>query len=105
MNPLLRMRTACLFALATLASLIFFAAPAPAQSAAEAAKIASTLPAASQTVLARLAVLHLLPDGPWRMHAGDIAHGEALDLDDSTWEKLDPKRKAAKDTVHASGSR
>ena len=38
-----------------------------------------------QTVVARLEALNHLPQGPWRMHLGDVAHGECVDLDDSAW--------------------
>jgi alpha-mannosidase len=38
-----------------------------------------------QTVVTRLAPLNHLPAGQWRVHNGDMAHGERLDLDDSAW--------------------
>jgi alpha-mannosidase len=59
-----------------------------AQSAAEAVKVAATLPADSQAVLARLSGLRELPDGAWKMHAGDLAHGETVGLDESGWEAI-----------------
>ena len=33
----------------------------------------------------RLGAFAKLPDGTWKVHAGDIPHGEAPDLDDSGW--------------------
>jgi len=33
------------------------------------------------------------------MHAGDLAHGEALDLDDSTWPIVRAKAEAGTDAV------
>ncbi len=46
-------------------------------------KLPAGLTAASGTVLERLAGLEALPDGAWKMHSGDLAHGEALHLDES----------------------
>jgi alpha-mannosidase len=50
--------------------------------AAEAPKSLSTQ---SQQVIDRLASFDDLPAAEWRYHAGDIAHGETLNLDDSAW--------------------
>ncbi|MGA7857461.1 MAG: glycoside hydrolase family 38 C-terminal domain-containing protein, partial [Terracidiphilus sp.] len=65
----------------------------------DAAQIAATLEPNSQTVIARLSSLSELPDGDWKMHAGDIAHGESLNLDESTWQIIKPKSKASNDAV------
>ncbi len=46
----------------------------------------SNLPAASRTVIDRLESLSQLPVGTWKMHAGDLAHGEDVNLDDSGWQ-------------------
>jgi len=43
------------------------------------------LSAGSNATLAALDALGELPADSWRVHAGDLAHGEAVDLDDSTW--------------------
>ena len=43
------------------------------------------LPAAQRATLERLQTLSILPDGPWRMHPGDLPHGESPTLDDRTW--------------------
>ena len=59
-----------------------------AQSAADAANAAASLPPSSHAVLVRLYGLHELPDGAWKMHAGDVAHGEAAGLDESTWQAI-----------------
>ena len=72
--------------LAVLAAVPFFASPSCAQSAADAAKFAASLPAESQAVISRLNSLRELPDGVWKMHAGDLAHGEQVNLDDSGWQ-------------------
>ncbi len=41
---------------------------------------------ASQSVLDALSLLKELPAKNWRSHAGDLAHGEPVDLDDSSWQ-------------------
>jgi alpha-mannosidase len=82
---------ACLVAL--LGALVF-AGVATAQTAEEAAKIGANLPAASQAVIARLSTLRELPDGAWRMHGGDLAHGEAVNLDEGAWTPIAVEAKA-----------
>ncbi len=62
--------------------------PAHAQDAKEAARMAAALPAPAQAVIARLSTLSELPDGQWKMHNGDLAHGEALNLDESGWQPV-----------------
>ena len=78
---------------------ILFANHAAAQTAAEAQEIAAKLPPQSQAVIERLSGLYELPDGAWKMHAGDLAHGEAANLDDSGWETIQPKGEAPNDAV------
>ncbi len=72
---------------------------AAAQSAADAAKIAANLEPQSRTVIERLSGLSELPDGVWKMHPGDLPHGEAVDLDDSSWETIKPRSDAPNDAV------
>jgi alpha-mannosidase len=72
---------------------------AAAQTAAEAAKIASPLPAQAQTVIARLTSLGELPDGGWKMHSGDLAHGEEEDLDESDWKPVVLEEKTPAEAV------
>jgi len=50
-------------------------------------------------VLETLASLETLPSGAWRFHAGDVAHGESLTLDDANWELVTPRAKAGKEAV------
>ena len=71
---------------------------AVAQSAADAAKIAAALPPDAQAVIGRLSALREISDGTWKMKAGDVAHGEAINLDESKWEPIS-KGPAAKDAV------
>src|ERR1700676_1230294 len=80
--------------------------PAGAQTAVEAAKVAaeidrvaSNLPAESRTVITRLTLLGELPSGAWKMHSGDLAHGETTGLDESGWETMNIPGKAPNDAV------
>jgi len=78
---------------------LVFAGEASAQTPEEAAKIAANLPAASQAVIARLSTLRELPDSVWKMHGGDMAHGEAVNLDEGTWTPIAVKDKAPNEAV------
>ena len=69
------------------------ASPALAQKikpAEELAALIQSLPAPSQAVIARLNMLTQLPAGAWRLHAGDVAHGEDPGLNDSSWQTVEP---------------
>jgi alpha-mannosidase len=55
-------------------------------------------PSALET-LHTLETLDALPAGEWRFHAGDLAHGESVTLDDSKWELVKPHSKAPTDAV------
>jgi alpha-mannosidase len=67
--------------------------------AAEVARVASNLPENSRNVIARLTVLRQLPDGAWKMHAGDVPHAESTTLDDSSWGTATIPSKAPNDAV------
>ena len=84
-----------LLAIAALA----FTLTAHAQDAKEAAKIAAALPAPAQQVIAQLSTLSELPDGAWKMHSGDIAHGESISLDESSWQAIKNPGSAPNDAV------
>lgn len=43
------------------------------------------MPPSAREVVEQLGTLNKLPDGQWRVHPGDVPHGESTDLDDSTW--------------------
>jgi alpha-mannosidase len=79
------------------------AASAAAQTSAliaeQTAKALAALTPESRAVLDRLSTLRQLPDGGWKMHAGDLAHGEAVDLDDSSWQPIANRAAAPKDAV------
>jgi alpha-mannosidase len=78
---------------------IFCAGYCAAQSAADAAKIAASLPPDSRAVIERLSGLRELPDGVWKIHAGDLAHGEAVGLDETGWQVIKPREKAPNEAV------
>ena len=80
-------------------AMLVFSGRAGAQSAAEAAKIAAALPPESRAVIERLTGLRELPDGGWKMHAGDLAHGEAVNLDESGWQPIASGSKVPNDAV------
>jgi alpha-mannosidase len=42
----------------------------------------------TRVVIDRLSSLRELPDGAWKLHAGDLAHGEAVNLDESGWQPI-----------------
>jgi alpha-mannosidase len=67
--------------------------------ASEVARVAGKLPKESQAVITRLTLLGNLPDGAWKMHAGDLPHGEAVSLDDSSWETQKVPGQAPNDAV------
>jgi alpha-mannosidase len=71
----------------------------PAQDAREDAAIVEKLPQPSRDVIARLSELRELPGGQWKMHAGDLAHGEAVNLDESGWQTIAPRQNAPNDAV------
>jgi alpha-mannosidase len=99
MNSLLKSHFVCFSCLAVFAAGLLFAERATAQSAADATKIAATLPAESRAVINRLSSLRELPDGAWKLHAGDLAHGEQVNLDESDWQPIANGSKAPKDAV------
>ncbi len=65
--------------------------------AAEINRVASNLPPESRDVITRLTMLRELPGGTWKMHGGDLAHGEEKSLDDSSWETIAVPGKAPND--------
>ena len=62
-------------------------------------KLEDSLPAPAQAVVHRLSSLATLPDGQWKTHPGDLAHGEAIQLDESSWQPIERRSKASKDAV------
>jgi alpha-mannosidase len=74
-------------------------ARANAQTAAQAAEILKSFSPGSQAVAQRLTQLNQLPAEEWRFHAGDLAHGESPDHDDSSWPLVKPRMDAPQDAV------
>ena len=66
---------------------------------AQAPKAASPLSSQSIAVIKQLSALENLPAGEWRFHAGDVPHGEALNLDDSSWAIEKAGARAPKEAV------
>jgi alpha-mannosidase len=101
LNRGLLKRESCAGLCAALLSSLFLylSAPVLAQSAEEAAQISKTLSPQSQSVIQRLSTLDNLPADGWKTHAGDLAHGEAVDFDDSSWPTVAAKSEAGTDAV------
>ena len=99
MNSILKLRYLRFAYLALLAAVTLFAGRVTAQTAAQATQIAANLPADARAVIDRLSSLRELPDGAWKLHTGDLAHGEAVILDESDWQTMATGSKAPKDAV------
>jgi alpha-mannosidase len=63
------------------------------------AQTLKTISTPSQQVIERLSQLNHLPVAEWRFHAGDVEHGEAVDLDDSSWPIVKPRVDAGNEAV------
>jgi len=60
------------------------------QSAADIAEHTKSMPDSARQVIDQLGAISHLPAVEWRMHDGDIPHGESPDLDDSAWPVAKP---------------
>ncbi len=81
-------------------SIAFLPSPARAQDAErEVAQVVKSLSAPSQEVIQRLYGLRQLPAGEWRFHAGDLEHGEAVNLDDASWPIVKPRTNGPTEAV------
>ncbi|MBS1813923.1 MAG: alpha-mannosidase [Acidobacteria bacterium] len=60
---------------------------------------ANVLSPASNETLKTLNALSTIPGVSWRYHAGDLAHGEAANLDDSQWKKVTKSLSAGLDAA------
>ncbi|WP_263350477.1 alpha-mannosidase [Acidicapsa acidisoli] len=94
-----RLGTAIVTAMFTFAFLLLLAIPSGAQNVALRDKIVAALPPEAQNVMTRLSSLSELPDGAWKMHSGDMAHGETISLDESNWQPIAKEAKAPNDAV------
>ncbi|HEX3437409.1 MAG TPA: alpha-mannosidase, partial [Pseudacidobacterium sp.] len=78
---------------------LFFSSFVWAQNAQQAAQITKSMPAESQAVIQRLGDLDHLDAGEWKFHAGDVPHGESVNLDDSSWQTVGPRSEASGDAA------
>ena len=95
MTSVLNLRRRLFALLFVFAATLIFTGYSAAQNAKDADKIAAGLAPESRAVIERLSGLRELPDGAWKMHAGDLAHGEAVDLDEGDWQTIKPEAKQA----------
>ena len=91
----------CCLAIVLVLLFAFFAArPATGQVVvSETERAAAQLPAQSRAVVERLLSLDQLPATAWKMHSGDLTHGEAVGLDESDWQPVALREKAPTDAV------
>ncbi len=78
---------------------ILFGSSAAAQRNSDMEKATALLKPEEQVVVNRLASLGELPAGTWKMHAGDVAHGEDANLDDSSWPAINVGQRASNDAI------
>jgi alpha-mannosidase len=93
-----RQRTKFTFQLVGIAFLCAGAATA-AQDATQLTRAAASLPTESRTVIKSLMSLREMPDGAWKYHTGDLAHGEDVNLDDSGWPVMPVGTTSSKESV------
>jgi alpha-mannosidase len=99
-RPLLPQRLLAIALLSPLIVLLPSAARAQTDPVAQqSAQALKTLSTPSQQVIEKLSQLNHLPAGEWRFHAGDVEHGEAVDLDDSSWPIVQPGAEAPNEAV------
>ena len=85
--------------LVVLAGVVLLSAQAWGQRNSDMARATALLPTDLRAVVDRLGSLQELPAGVWKMHAGDVAHGEDTDLDDSAWQPIKLGEKAPNEAV------
>ena len=59
----------------------------------------SALSAGAQRTISQLSSLNAIAAGEWKFHVGDVAHGEAPELDDSSWQTVAGKSHAPTEAV------
>ncbi|MGD0912925.1 MAG: glycoside hydrolase family 38 C-terminal domain-containing protein [Terracidiphilus sp.] len=89
----------CLRPVALCFGFLVVAAASSAQPPTDYKKATAMLPPDAQTVVNRLGSFRELPDGVWKMHAGDLPHAEDADLDDSGWQTVARNSKAPNEAV------
>jgi len=106
MKSILKLRFSSSALLIFLAATLMISGRATAQTLEEAAKLkaeiarlTANLQPDSRTVIEKLSALRELPDGAWKMHSGDLAHGEAVTVDETGWQPIANPGKAPNDAV------
>jgi alpha-mannosidase len=82
-----------------LVATLLFSGRAFAQRGGDFAKATVLLPPDCQKIVDRLGSFRELPDGVWKTHSGDLAHGEEVNLDESSWQTIAPDAKAPNEAV------
>ena len=59
----------------------------------------ASLPPVVRSTVQQLGSMNMMRAEDWRYHVGDIAHGEAVDLNDSSWQTVQPRSEASKEAV------
>jgi alpha-mannosidase len=81
------------------AALIAFVLLAPCPMRAQASDALGNLSPATRRTVQQLASLNSIPASDWKFHVGDVAHGEAPDLDDSAWQTISAGSHAPMDAI------
>ena len=98
MNSSMNVRRLAIFLV--LAFALFAARSASGQAVlSESQRASARLPQQERAIVDRLLSLGQLPAGTWKMHAGDLAHGEAVSLDETDWQPVALMAKAPNDAV------
>ncbi len=72
---------------------------ARAQGQAQADESLGTLSPAAHRAISQLSALNSIPAADWKLHVGDVAHGEAPELDDSGWQTVSGNSHAPTEAV------
>ncbi len=98
MNSSMNVRRLAIFLV--LAFALFAARSASGQAVlSESQRASARLPQQERAIVDRLLSLGQLPAGTVKMHAGDLAHGEAVSLDETDWQPVALMAKAPNDAV------
>jgi alpha-mannosidase len=80
-------------------AVLLFSLSAAAQTLDQVKQVFQPFSANSQATMAQLTTLNELAADEWRIHPGDLPHGESPDLDDSSWQVVKPGTMVSKDSV------
>jgi alpha-mannosidase len=88
MNPLMKVRLCGELVLLIAVGMFVAARAAAGQSDSQIQQAEALLPTQSRAMVDRLVSLAQLPVSAWKMHAGDLTHGEQVNLDESGWQEV-----------------